>query len=100
MKEFAKKTVTCLRILKQSIDKRGGFEDNKRIFGVMIVKDDKFPERNGMIVYGPSDSESCQAFILGVKEVMIRDWSSNEVEITWVNLRRMIKKLEYYDLFD
>ena len=96
--QFKKKTATCLRILKESIDKRGGFRDNHHIFGVMIEKDDKFPERNGLIVYGPNNSENCQAFILGMKEVMIRD-ENESLEVTWINIRRMLKRLEYYDLF-
>jgi len=99
MDDLQKKTVTCLRILRDSINKRGGFQDADRIFGVMIVRDNKFPERDGMIVYGPSNSESCQAFILGMKEVMIRE-HEDYLEVTWINIRKMLKKLEYYELFD
>lgn len=98
MDDLQKKTVTCLRILKDSIEKHGGFRDNHHIFGVMIVKDDKYPERNGLIVYGPNNSENCQAFILGMKEIMIRD-EQDSLEVTWINIRRMLKRLEYYDLF-
>lgn len=98
MEGVAKKTIACLRVLKKSIDKRGGFRDNEHIFGVVIERDDKFPERNGMIIYGPSSSENCQAFILGMKEIMIRE-ETEELEITWINIRAMLKKMEYEDLF-
>ena len=98
MEGMAKKTMACLRVLKQSIDKRGGFRDKDHIFGVMVVGDDKFPERNGMIIYGPNSSENCQAYILGMKEIMIRE-GTEELEITWINIRSMMKKMQYYDLF-
>ena len=98
MEELEKKTIMCLRVIKNTVDKRGGFVDGD-IYGVMVVRDDKFKKRNGMIVYGPSSSESCQAFILGMTEIMIRE-QLDDLEFTWVNLRRLLKKLQYYDLFD
>ena len=98
MEDLLPKTITCLRILKESLTSRGGFRDKHHIFGVMLVKDDKYPERNGLIVYGPNNSENCQAFILGMKEIMIRE-EEQALEVTWINIRTMLKKLDYYDLF-
>lgn len=91
------KTIICLRVLQKFVSENG-FRDKDHIFGVMIENDEKNPDRNGMIVYGPNNSENCQAFILGMKEVMIRN-NDDSLEVTWVNIRTLLRKLEYEDLF-
>ena len=92
------KPITCLQVLR-SKPKDKIFRDSDHIFGVVIEEDKIFPERNGIIIYGPNNPENCQAFILGMKEIMHRR-EEDEMIVKWVNLRRMLKLVEYQELLD
>ena len=97
--ELQQKTITCLRALRESHKLHGGFRDNLHIFGVMVKEDKLFPKRNGMILFGPSNPEVCQAFILGVKESLCRR-EGQELTVDWVNLKDMLRKLQHYELLN
>lgn len=89
-------TIRCLQILRNK-PKDKIFRDSHHIFGVVIVNDKDFPERNGIIIYGPNNAENCQAFILGMKEIMHRK-EEDEMIVQWVNIRQMLKQLEYQEV--
>ena len=97
MEKLNPKTITCLKILQNRSPGAHIFRDSNHIFGVVIVSDKLYPERNGLIVYGPNNSENCQAFILGMKEVMHRK-EEDEMIVEWVNIRRLIKAMQYEEL--
>ena len=50
-----------------------------------------------MIIYGPNNPENCQAFILGMKEIMHQK-KEDEMIVQWVNIRQMLKQLEYQEV--
>tara|TARA_R100000278_G_C5336402_1_gene116600 strand:- start:5 stop:304 length:300 start_codon:yes stop_codon:yes gene_type:complete len=97
MEELHPKTIACLRVLRERQKTHNIFRDGDHIFGVKIISDKIFPERDGIIIYGPNNPENCQAFILGMKEIMCRK-KEDEMIVEWVNLRNLIKKLNHYEL--
>tara|TARA_R110000824_G_scaffold136888_7_gene300835 strand:+ start:701 stop:1000 length:300 start_codon:yes stop_codon:yes gene_type:complete len=97
MEQLSRKTMACLRILHTRHEKGTLFRDSNHIFGVIVIDDKLFPERNGIIIYGPNNPENCQAFILGMKEVMARKKDS-EMIVEWINLRNMMKIFQYQEL--
>lgn len=95
------KTKSCIRTLIEMIKLHGWDEDSSRIFGVKIVKNNLDKSREGMIVYGPSSPEACQAFVLGIDEIsMSIDNKKPPVEVECINLKQLCRRVEYQDFLD
>ena len=102
--EAEERTKSCIRTLIEMIKIHGWDEDINRIFGVRVTKNNLNNDREGMIVYGPSTPEACQAFVLGLKEVVIslapEGESFEPILVDCVNLKQLCRRVEYEDFLD
>jgi hypothetical protein len=95
------KTKSCVRTLIEMIKLHGWSEDPSRIFGVKVIKNSLDTSREGMIVYGPSSPEACQAFVLGIDEIsMSMDNGNPPISVECVNLKQLCRRVEYEDFLD
>ena len=92
------RTKACIRRLNAIIGERGWNPDeDSRIFGVKITKHTQLPQREGMIVFGPTTSEACHGFILGIMESQIHLGENEFINAEAVNLKSLCKSLKYDD---